>query len=556
MPSHSSPFTRLSEKTLSCDLLIRVEVSMKVEVTMKMKTQADTNLSVTVGASETVAGLKERLAGLQMIPFPDQDLVFDGNVLSDVSKLSACGVGDGAALELAIKASEATLVGQLVELLQARALSADELGLLYCYKHGVAVGQALKMLGFEGKLQDFLKNEKKFLLDGGRVSLVREDAATKPSSNVDEAEENSTDAKSCVYSIASLLEMRLWLMTKEPEVFALNGNSAGCLKSAIVPQAANEPEPAKEPEEPKELVSLPPGLEDDESQVDEPKPWSPDSEQYMDLHNRISSRSFNSKTARTLNDVVELVKENICFTVSHHVKGGSVGKGTAINYCKDAAVIFFLAGLPPKMHESWLQPLLKSVVGILSQNLDSMQTLKIVDDCVQVCMQDLTVDLYFSPVFQTYKDTIKTMSAQSPQERKLYATSLAKENVQFIARQPSEVKITMRLIKWWREQQEWSSEHNRPSDEILELMCVYSAVQTKPEDQRMAVANVMSLFSRFNEMRIVWSNYYSKEEVWTPLLRQRPLLMNPTNPFVNVADPKSFDGCELMEKAKSTYFFW
>lgn len=529
---------------------------MKVEVTMKMKTQADTNLSVTVGASETVAGLKERLAGLQMIPFPDQDLVFDGNVLSDVSKLSACGVGDGAALELAIKASEATLVGQLVELLQARALSADELGLLYCYKHGVAVGQALKMLGFEGKLQDFLKNEKKFLLDGGRVSLVREDAATKPSSNVDEAEENSTDAKSCVYSIASLLEMRLWLMTKEPEVFALNGNSAGCLKSAIVPQAANEPEPAKEPEEPKELVSLPPGLEDDESQVDEPKPWSPDSEQYMDLHNRISSRSFNSKTARTLNDVVELVKENICFTVSHHVKGGSVGKGTAINYCKDAAVIFFLAGLPPKMHESWLQPLLKSVVGILSQNLDSMQTLKIVDDCVQVCMQDLTVDLYFSPVFQTYKDTIKTMSAQSPQERKLYATSLAKENVQFIARQPSEVKITMRLIKWWREQQEWSSEHNRPSDEILELMCVYSAVQTKPEDQRMAVANVMSLFSRFNEMRIVWSNYYSKEEVWTPLLRQRPLLMNPTNPFVNVADPKSFDGCELMEKAKSTYFFW
>jgi len=116
--------------------------------------------------------------------------------------------------------------------------------------------------------------------------------------------------------------------------------------------------------------------------------------------------------------------------------------------------------------------------------------------------------------------------------------------------------MTMRLLKWWRDQQSWSNARSCPKDEILELMAVYSAVQTKPTDQRMAIANVMSLLSRFNEMRIVWSNFYSKDDVWTPLLRQRPLLMDPTNPFVNVADPQTFDATELIELARTTHFFW
>ena len=43
------------------------------------------------------------------------------------------------------------------------------------------------------------------------------------------------------------------------------------------------------------------------------------------------------------------------------------------------------------------------------------------------------------------------------------------------------------------------------------------------KDQCQAIANAMSLLARFSEVRIVWSNYYKKEEVWAPLLGQRPL---------------------------------
>ena len=41
---------------------------------------------------------------------------------------------------------------QLTELLKSRDLTCDELGLLYCYKHGVSTNQALKTIGIDAKL--------------------------------------------------------------------------------------------------------------------------------------------------------------------------------------------------------------------------------------------------------------------------------------------------------------------------------------------------------------------------------------------------------------------
>jgi hypothetical protein len=541
---------------------------MKVEVTLKMKSNptADCKLDLTVGATETVASLKERVSGLQMLPFPEQDLMLDGVALQDGAKLSQCGVADGAALELLVKASDANLTQQLSELLQARDLSTDELGLLYCYKHGVSVSQALKMLGHDGKLQDFLKDQKKFLLEGGRVTLVREETALKPFSVNDEvsrllkANAGSMEIKElCAkfgkkfnVTLSSLVGMRPTdYFTKEKDLYQVNGRGLVSLKSAI-PEQAVKPSPTETPQ----VISTPPGLEEN---AGDDAVWSADSEQYLELHNRISGRSFNSKAIQTLAEVVEIVLASTFFTVAHHVKGGSVGRGTAYTGCVDAEVVFFLKGVPPTRQDTWLPPLLKSVAGTLSEHLSSkphVERIDMAEDLVKLTLKELVVDLRFSPSFDSYANILQNLSEQSPDVRKFYAASLAKERVQFITRQPSQVKVTMRLLKWWRDQQSWSSKLTCPKDEVLELMAVYSAVQTKPADQRMAIANVMSLLSRFSEMRIVWSNFYKKDDVWAPLLRQRPLLMDPTNPFLNVADPQAFDASELMELARSTHFFW
>ena len=82
---------------------------------------------------------------------------------------------------------------------------------------------------------------------------------------------------------------------------------------------------------------------------------------YQELHNKISSRSFNSRVAQALSTVKEVVEEKTCLNVVGVVKGGSVGKGTAITDCEDAELVFFVKGLPTEGHAKWLPPLLQCV---------------------------------------------------------------------------------------------------------------------------------------------------------------------------------------------------
>jgi len=280
---------------------------------------------------------------------------------------------------------------------------------------------------------------------------------------------------------------------------------------------------------------------------------------YHDLHNKISSRSFNSRLAMTLMAVTEVVKDHLWMNVAHVVKGGSVGKGTAIVGCTDAEVVFFVYGLPTTRHAKWLPPLLKAVSSVLqlhvppSHGNDISQT----STSVQLkCKNGVTVDLRFSPVFETFADTVNALAAATPQARKFFEPAFVREQVLFVSKQAGSVKMTIRLLKWWREQQAWSSPLCRPSDYLLELIGIYVHQQTKPKDQAQAIANVMHLLSRFDELRVVWTHQYRKSDVWSPLLLQRPLLMDPVNPFVNVADPQTLDPRELMALAAKTHFFW
>merc|ERR1719146_483432 len=106
----------------------------------------------------------------------------------------------------------------------------------------------------------------------------------------------------------------------------------------------------------------------------------------------------------------------------------------------------------------------------------------------------MTVDLKFSPAFESYGATVQTLGSLGPNARKPFEASFVKESTQFIAKQPGHVKVTMRLLKWWREQQTWSCSLTRPSDYLIELVAIYSA-QHGRYDQAQMVANCMSIMA-------------------------------------------------------------
>mmetsp|Transcript_59989 Transcript_59989/g.104995 ORF Transcript_59989/g.104995 Transcript_59989/m.104995 type:complete len:543 (+) Transcript_59989:123-1751(+) len=542
---------------------------MKVTATVKVKTSSEPNSvhEIIVGDSETAASVKEKVSNKHLIPFPKQELFFDGQIIEDGSKLSEHGVTEGSSLDVVVDASESALAQQLSELLQARDLSADELGLLYCYKHGVSVNQALKLIGHEGSLKDFLEQHKTFLMENGTVTLIRQSTALKPFSVASEIEQilkasdsDMMDIKELCskfvqkfgVSLSSIVGTRPSEFLAKEKRFTIHGRGVVSLKSSKVVQAKPKAQATSD------AISAPPGL----ANLAEPseKAGQVDVQQYLDLHDRICSRSFQSRITQVVNDVVKAVSEALFLNIHNVVIGGSVGKGTVISGTAHAEVVLFVSGLPKAGQEKWLLPLLRSVAGILQGDFGgghSVEGVRVSEESVQMEVKGLvSVDLCISPVFASYAETIQVLGNQGPDARKHYAPALAKERTQFIARQPSQAKVTMRLMKWWRDQQEWSSKLVRPSDEVLELMVVYSAIQTKPPDQKAAIANLMSLLSGFDKLRIVWSNYYTKDDVWAPLLRQRPLLMDPTNPFINIADPQVFDPRELMNLAQTTRFFW
>merc|ERR1719160_1849048 len=505
--------------------------------------------------------------------------MLNGAVLEKEKTLADYGVQESMSVDFVIQASEASLVKQLAELLQARDLTCDELGLLYCYKHGVSINQALKTVGHGEKFHDFIKTRKEFAVDNGRVTLVRNDTSLKPFSAVEEVQKILEESKSgsmdittlCSrftqkfnVSISSVTDMKpAMFLEKQKDVFVVTGRGQVSLKTAFdAQQKQKTPVPPRQVEQGSRTPAKAQSKTTAEEEVHTTQPCteSLDNDQYLDLHNKISGRSFNSKIAQILCDVVEVVTEKSFLNIAQVVKGGSVGKGTAISGTTDAEVVFFLRGMPQGQQSKWLPPLLKAVAAVLTQHLNQEHGVEGIctsDDSVNMKVKGcVDVELRFSPDFETYSEVIEAMGQQRPDVRKHFNTALVKEQVQFVSKQPGQVKVTMRLLKWWRNQQRWSSQLTTPSDEILELIAVYSALQAKPRDQKMAIANAMSLMARFEELRIVWSNYYGKEDIWSPLLQQRPLLMDPVNPYLNVADPQTFDSSELMSVAKSTHFFW
>merc|ERR1719502_1597866 len=313
-----------------------------------------------------------------------------------------CGVTEASAVEFVLEATEESIVKQLTELLKTRDLTCDELGLLYCYKHGVSTNQALKTIGIDAKLADFIKGRKEFVLEGAKISMVRDDTSLKPLSVADQLEEIlrehgptmevtalcSKFIQKFHVSVANVVQMRpMDFIMQEKEKFALIGASSVTLKEfesrekAKVDGSSLRMARSRSPQTARPQRQSPPRSRP----VQTPKIEQND-EMYQELHNKVSSRSFNSRVAQALSTIKEVVEEKSFLNVVEVVKGGSVGKGTAIVDCEDAELVFFVKGLPTEGHQKWMPPLLRSVEATLAQNLpsDLLASMKCTDDSVRM----------------------------------------------------------------------------------------------------------------------------------------------------------------------------
>jgi len=146
---------------------------MKVSVTLQgpgKEAAAVIAQTFTVRPEDTAGAAKERLALLEpAAALPGARLLYAGKELDDETRFADSGVKEGASLDLVAGTSAEDFAQQLEELLQARDLPLEELGLLYSHRHGATAGQVLKLLGRDETLSQFLQGSKQFVVEAGRA---------------------------------------------------------------------------------------------------------------------------------------------------------------------------------------------------------------------------------------------------------------------------------------------------------------------------------------------------------------------------------------------------
>jgi len=482
---------------------------MNVNVHVKTPGMKAFEMRVSVQDTDTVEKVIEQVATSQLLVFPERALLSSGQRLDPKATLSSCGLKTGASLEFVLEAGEQSVVKQLQDLCATRTLTFDELGLLYCYRHGLSLNQALKTLGLETTLKELVESHAEaFVVEGKSVSAAGKKAAAKPA-----------EAKSVVT--------------------ALRENNAA-------PKQEKKEKAPQEPKKKKADKNLPAPVA--AAPVAAPLDATEDAP-FQELHNKVSSRSFHSKIVQDLRKLQSAVEESCFLHVEEVVRGGPVGRGTALVGNEDSELVVFVRGLPTTGQEKWLPRLHKALAAAVQDKLGG--EVEVTRAGVQ--FEQTTIKL--TPAWPSYADAVQALGTLGPDSRPYFDAAFVRERNAFVGKQPGSVKACMRLLKWWRDQQAFSCDLTRPSDELLEYLAIYVAQQCGKQTLGQSVANCMGVLARLDELRVVWTNFYSQQDVWAPLMTQRPLLMDPVNPFRNVADPQEFDPREVVQLARTTSFW-
>jgi hypothetical protein len=436
------------------DTLQTFRVSVEVSFKTPSGQEAFTNVDLKINNAQTVQNICESAANEALIPFPAKALVFQGQSLDMGARLADVSIAEGAALLMEIEASPSHLVEQLWELLQGKSVSTTELADLYCYRYGAPVRRALKLLGLNETLKDFLKRQSCFSVQSGSIC--------------------ATDVK-------------------------------------------------------------PPVCNDEQLQQNV---------QYLNLHKELTSCSSIQKASRALDVVVKAACEGSFLQIQRVIRGGSIGRGTAVPGCTDAKAMLLLTGVPCLGHAKWAPPLLQLLAAMLHIKLaasdSSFEEVAVVDGAVHVTFKgETTVSLELE-------------AADAPD------AIFADRRARFFDRQPASVKVTMKLMKWWRNQQQWEDDSSIPSDEILEYICAFAAYGQLPENQFTAVGQVMTLLADFKKLCVIWPDgvaSYRPELIPRPVLIERPLLLDPTDPEANICnlpeEEEAFDYTQLARLASN-----
>ncbi|NXW04387.1 OASL2 protein, partial [Fregetta grallaria] len=293
------------------------------------------------------------------------------------------------------------------------------------------------------------------------------------------------------------------------------------------------------------------------------------------------STAFCGQVKQTVKQICDFLKED-CFGTDIHVhktvKGGSAGKGTALQNNSDADVVLFLSCFSSyqeqKRKRSYILDLIKARLHACRQRLkftvaiseprykgpgNTPRSLSLTL-CSKETSESIEVDILpaYDALGQVSRDAlpdagvyVRLLNASSdPGEFSPCFTELQKK---FVKHYPAKLKNLLRLVKHWYKEllKPRHPTADLPPKYALELLTIYAWEEGTGSCESFHMAEgfrtVLELLCRHREICIYWERYYSLQHsqigahVKNLLSSPRPVILDPADPTGILGQGKNWD---------------
>lgn len=252
--------------------------------------------------------------------------------------------------------------------------------------------------------------------------------------------------------------------------------------------------------------------------------------------------------------VIQFLQEKLPLDITEIVQLGSIGADCVTKSRADVDLIIFSTDLPKFGQESWMTPIIQATKELLhysNQNVDPYRPLpkcseiKTSASTVQFTCSGIDIDIFYSYDWEkgsTYSELYKWTCLETSKFKKYwFSIGSARLQRKFINEQKKEVKDVIKILKHWRNSIQWRKTKYRPDSYLISLLVIKACEETKSTDLTKVATKVGQYI--FNpETSIMWSKYYLPGKFEVDFEPPYPLIQDPANPGINVADSLSYWG--------------
>jgi len=147
----------------------------------------------------------------------------------------------------------------------------------------------------------------------------------------------------------------------------------------------------------------------------------------------------------------------------------------------------------------------------------------------------------------------------APANRKAFQPALRVQWVKLLQQQRDTVQRAAALLKWWTGQQGFSTTFAHPPPRMVESVALYVGSTSKDLSLEQLVMKSMEVIGDLGELKVRWCDELSDLSIYEPgevqrnVRSQKPLLMDPVNPFNNLLNKRIFGVEELVAAARGSW---